>query len=214
MALIKLNLQQRDTKGKNENRRTRAAGFIPAVLYGSERPATSVQVEAHAFHRILQKTGGRSVIFDLQLDGQAEQPIALMRELQRHPVSDEILHVDLFEIPRGMPVTVHVSLELEGEPGCIKYGDGEVLQLLDGVELSCLPRDLPDCIKVDVSELSLNDKLFVKDLTVPVGTVENDPETQVLVVKPVSILIEEETPGEGEEDAAAEDSQKDEKPAE
>lgn len=191
MSLVKINVHPRTTKGKNENRRTRAAGHVPAVLYGPDRPAIAVQLERHEFTRALQKAHGRTVIWDLQLDDGSDRPLALMRELQQHPVTDEILHVDLFEIPRGVPVTVHVALVLKGEPQCVKFAEGEVLQLLDGVELSCQPRELPDAIEVDVTDLPLNAKLFVKDLTVPIGEVMNDPETQVLVVKPVSLFVEE-----------------------
>lgn len=207
MGLIKLNVYPRATRGKNENRRTRATGHIPAILYGRERPAATVQLDRHELTRILQKSAGRSVIYDLQLEGQAEQPLALMRELQRHPVSDEILHVDLFEIPRTMPVTISVALVLTGEPACVKYHEGEVLQLMDSLELSCLPRELPDSIQVDVANLALNDKLFVKDLTIPVGKVMNDPETQVLVVKPVSLFVEEDAAAAAAKaDAAEEDA--------
>jgi large subunit ribosomal protein L25 len=209
MALVKINVFPRTTAGKNENRRTRVAGFTPAVLYGSGREATMVQLDTHEFTRILQKTGGRSVIYDLQLEGVDESPLALLRELQRHPVSDEIHHVDLFEIPRNVPVTVHVALVLEGEPNCVKFGEAEVLQLLDGVELSCLPRELPDAVRVDVTEVKLNDKLFVKDIKVKVGEIVNDPETQVLVVKPVSLFVEEPETAAPEAEAGAED--KDEK---
>lgn len=191
MALVKINVYPRTTAGKNENRRTRAAGFTPAVLYGSGREATMVQLNTHEFTRILQKNAGRSVIYDLQLEGASDQPLALLREMQRHPVTDEIRHVDLFEIPRNVPVSVHVALVLEGEPSCVKYGEAEVLQLLDGVELSCLPRELPDAVRVDISQLKLNDKLFIKDIAAPVGELVNDPETQVLVVKPASLFADE-----------------------
>ncbi|MDD5720625.1 MAG: 50S ribosomal protein L25 [Candidatus Krumholzibacteria bacterium] len=192
MALIKMSVYPRETTGKNENRRTRARGFIPAVFYGHHRAAVNVQLDCQEFTRIRQKTAGRSVIYDLQFAGGGEEPMALVRELQQHPVSDVILHVDLFEIPRGEPVTIDVALVLEGEPACVKFKEGEVLQLLDTVELSCLPRELPESVRIDVSNLKLNDKLFVKDLVVPVGKIMDDPETQVLVVKPASLFAEEE----------------------
>jgi large subunit ribosomal protein L25 len=198
MALIKLNIYERTTKGKNENRRTRVAGYIPAVLYGGAHEARSVQLDTHQFTRILQKTGGRSVIYDLQFEGTDDHPLALMRELQQHPVSDEILHVDLFEIPRNVPVTVPVSLVFTGEPACVKIEGAEVLQLLDTVELSCLPRELPESIEIDVGNLVINDKLFVSDLKAPVGEIMNDPETQILVVKPPTLFVEEEVAATGE----------------
>ncbi len=212
MGLIKLNVHKRTTAGKNENRRTRAAGFIPAVLYGNDRAATPVQIETREFTNILQKSHGRSVIYDLQIEGEKDRPLALMRELQRHPVRDVIQHVDLFEIPRDMPVTVSVALVLEGEPACVKFNEGELLQLMDAVELNCQPRDLPDAVRVDVSNLALNDKLFIKDLTAPVGEIMDDPESQVLVLKPVSLFVEETAAAaEGDAGAAKEAETSDEK---
>jgi large subunit ribosomal protein L25 len=206
MALVKIHVYNRETSGKNENRRTRAAGHIPAVLYGNERPATKVQLDTHEFTRIMQKTGGGAVIFDLDVEGADENPIALLRELQQHPVSDEYLHVDLFEIPRGKKVEVEVPLVHEGEPPAVKFNEATVVQLLDTVTVRCLPRDLPEQITVDVSGLALNDSLYVKDLVTPAGEIVDDPETQILVLKAVSLFLEDEEKAEaaGEEGAEGE----------
>jgi large subunit ribosomal protein L25 len=199
MGLVKLSVHPRKTQGKNANRRTRAAGYTPAIIYGNDREATSVQVDTHVFERILQKTGGRSVIFDLELEGESENPIALMRDVQRHPVSDLIYHVDLYEIPRGKPVEVSVAVVPEGEPEVVKFKEGEVNQLAYSVTLSCLPRDVPEQITCDISELGINDSIYVKDLVPPVGEIIDDPEMQVVVVKAVSIFVEEdEEAAEGE----------------
>lgn len=199
MGLVKIHVYNRETTGKNENRRTRAAGHIPAVLYGNERESTKVQLDITEFTRIMQKTGGRSVIFDLDLEGESENPIALVRELQQHPVSDEFIHVDLLEIPRGMPVEVEVSIYHEGEPNAVKFNEGAIMQLLDTVTVSCLPRDLPEQITVDVSGLEINDSIYVSDLVTPAGEIMTDPELQVLVLKAVSLFVEEDTAAEGEE---------------
>lgn len=208
MGLVKLNVYNRDSKGKNENRRTRAAGSIPAVLYGHEREASMVRVDTTEFTRLMQKSGGRSVIFDLTVEGESENPIALMREMQRHPVSDEYLHIDLFEIPRGVPVEVDVAVHTTGEPTCVKFNEGAVVQLLDTVTVRCLPRELPETLSVDISELELNDSLYVKDITTPAGEIVTDEETQLLVIKAVSMFAEgdEDEEGEGEEGAAEGDA--------
>jgi large subunit ribosomal protein L25 len=203
MGLVKINVYNRNTSGKNENRRTRAAGYIPAVLYGNEREATMVQLETTEFTRIMQKSGGSAVIFDLQVEGEDDNPIALMRELQQHPVTSEYRHVDLLEIPRGVPVEVEVSIQYEGEPQVVKFNEGAVMQLIDTVTVNCLPRELPEAITVDISELELNDSIYVKDLTTPAGEIVTDPEIQVLVVKAVSLFVEEEVVAEGEEGAEA-----------
>lgn len=192
MGLIKLNVFPRQTTGKNENRRTRAAGHIPAVIYGNDRDATTVQLETVEFTRILQKTGGRAVIFDINLEGESENPIALMRDLQQHPVTDEIRHVDLYEIPRGKPVEVQIGVAIQGEPACAKFNEGAVVRLVDSVTVRCLPREMPESVTIDVSELEINDSLYVRDLVTSAGEIMEDPEMQVLVVKTVSLFIEEE----------------------
>jgi len=212
MALVELNIYQRQTSGKNANRRTRAAGRIPAVLYGRDRETDKVEVDTSEFTKAIALMGGRSVIFALKQEDKSEDAIALLREVQRNPVSDTILHIDLFEIPRGKPITAPVKIELEGESLAIKRGDANLTQVLNNVEVSCLPRELPDEIKIDITDLGLGDKIYVKDLQISAGEIVADPETLVLLLKAPTIFVEEEpevaeevAEGEGEEaaDAAA-----------
>jgi len=209
MGLVKLNVSPRESTGKNENRRTRAAGKTPAVLYGTDREATSVQLDTVEFMRILKKTGGRSVIYDLDLEGEEDKPLALVKEMQVHPVTDVVFHVDLYEIPRGVPVEVAVAVVPEGEPAPVKFGEADVNQLAYSVTLRCLPRELPEEIRFDISELMTNDSVFASDLRPPVGEVVDDPETQILVLKPASVFDlddEDGDEGEGEEDEGASES--------
>ena len=110
MSLVNLNIHPRTTAGKNENRRTRAAGRVPAVLYGKGRPTASIELEGHAFEVALKHLGGRSAIFQLHQAGMEEGHIALLREVQRHPVSDMILHVDLLENAQGQTMGVDVPV--------------------------------------------------------------------------------------------------------
>ena len=205
MGLVKIHGYNRQTTGKNENRRIRAAGHVPGVIYGNERETTNVQLDTHEFTRILQRAAGRSLILDLDLEGEAENPLALLREVQRHPVTDEIHHVDLLEIPRGEPVEVEVSVDPVGEPQPVKFNEAEINQLLYTVTVRCLPREVPEVLEVGIDELQINDSIYVKDLATPVGEIVNDPEQQVLVIKPVSIFAAEDEEGEAEgEEGAAE----------
>lgn len=202
MGLVKLNVYPRESTGKNENRRTRAAGMTPAVLYGTEREATSVQLDTVEFMRILKKTGGRSVIYDLNLEGEDDKPLALVKEMQVHPVTDMVFHVDLYEIPRGVPVEVAVSVVADGEPEPVKFGEAEVNLLTYSVIVRCLPRELPEEIRFDISDLKINDSIYVKDLQPPAGEIVDDPDTQVLVIKPASVFaLDDEEEGEGDEAA-------------
>jgi len=211
MSLVNLTIHPRTTQGKNANRRTRAAGRVPAVVYGRGRENEMVELDAHAFGVIMSHLAGRSAIWQLSKEGADEGTMALVREIQRHPVSDEILHVDLMEIPAGEPVVVAVSLEVTGICPAVKSGEGSVAQSLTSVEISCLPRELPEYIAVDISELELNDKIHVGDLKAPVGEFVTDPETLVLNIKPASLLAPEEDAEAAEGAEAGEGG--DEKPA-
>lgn len=213
MSLVNLNIHPRSTVGKNENRRTRAAGRVPAVLYGKGRPTATIELEGHAFEVALKHLGGRSAIFQLHQAGMEEGHIALLREVQRHPINDMILHVDLLEIPQGQPVTVDVHVHVTGACAAVKAGDGSVAMAHTSVEVSCLPRDLPEFVELDISNLNLNDKVFARDLKVQGGEIVSDPDLLILSIKAASLLVEEPAAAaegaEAAEGAKAEDKDKD-----
>ena len=198
MGLINLDVFPRSTTGKNANRRTRAAGRVPAVIYGKDRETANMELDGHAFKVILSHMAGSAAIFRLNQEGVDEEAIALLREVQSNPVTDEILHVDLMEIPRGVDVTVEVALQVTGTSPAVKNNEGSLAMAINEIEISCRPSQLPDFIEVDISELELHDKLFVKDLTTPVGEIVTDPEALVLNIKPLAAIVEEEEE-EGEE---------------
>ena len=150
---------------------------------------------------------GRSAIFKLEQDGVSEEHIALLREVQRNPVTDEVLHIDLYEIPRGKPVTVPVAVHVVGSNHAVKTGEASVALSLDTIEISCRPSQLPEMIEVDITELGLNDKIFVGDITPPVGEFVTDAEMLVLNIKPAVVFADEEETEEGAAGAAgAEDA--------
>ncbi|PID78876.1 50S ribosomal protein L25 [bacterium DOLZORAL124_64_63] len=218
MGLVNLTITPRSTKGKNHNRRTRAAGRIPAVVYGKDRESAMVEIEGHPFEVALGHLAGRTALFSLS-EGEASEDdsIALLREIQRNPVTDEILHVDLMEIPRGVPVTVPISIQIEGECQIVKSGEASLATSMDQIEISCLPREMPEYLTIDISELELNDKVFVKDVTTPVGEIVSDPEGLVLNIRPqVMELVEEEEDEEGaaEGEEGAESSEEGEEKSE
>jgi large subunit ribosomal protein L25 len=202
MGLINLDVFPRSTIGKNANRRTRAAGRVPAVLYGKDRDSANMELDAHAFKVILSHMAGSAAIFRLVQEGVDEEAIALLREVQSNPVTDEILHVDLMEIPRGVDVTVEVALQVIGSSLAVKNGEGSVAMAINEIEISCRPSQLPDFIEVNIDDMELNDKIFVKDLTTPVGEIITDSEALVLNIKPAAAIVEEEEElEEGEEGA-------------
>lgn len=201
MGLMNLKVFPRTTSGKNANRRSRAAGRVPAVIYGRDRDTETVELDGHEFGVALVKLAGRSSIFSLEIDGVEEETIALLREVQKNVVTDQVLHVDLMEIPRGQDVVVPVQVEIIGSNATVKTGEGSVALSLAMVDLSCRPSQLPECIEIDITEMELNDKVFVKDLKVEVGEIVTDPEMLVMNIKPATIFVEEEEEVEGEEGA-------------
>jgi len=202
MGLVSLNIYPRATTGKNANRRTRAAGRIPAVVYGNDVTPENLELDAREFEMAMLHLAGRSAIFSLLREGVEEEHIALLREVQHNPVTDRVLHIDLYEIPRGHVVTVPVHVSVVGTNQVVKTGEASVALSMDAIELSCRPSQLPDVIEIDISELEINDKVFVKDVTAPVGEIISDPELLVLNIKPASIFLEDE-PEEGAEGEVA-----------
>lgn len=200
MGLVSMNIFPRTTTGKNANRRSRAAGRIPAVVYGYERAAETIELDAHEFKLAMVKLAGRSTIFSLKKAGVDAEHIALLREVQRNPITDAVLHVDLYEIPRGQDVTVPVHLSIVGMNNAVRTGEASVAQSLDSIELSCRPSQLPEVIEIDITNLGMHDKVFVKDVVPPVGVIVSDPEMLVLNIKPASLFLEPEAE-EGEEAA-------------
>ncbi len=203
MALIQLNVHPRATTGKNANRRTRAGGRIPAVLYGARGQVANVEVDAAEFHKTIG-AHGTSGIFTLNEAGSDRKAIALLREVQRHPVSDMIYHVDLFEIPPDRPITVQVPVEIAGESVDVKRGDAAVMWARHSVALSCLPSELPESIVADISALKTGDKLHVADLTAPVGAFKDDPEDLILHLQSTAMFVEAVAPAAAAEGEAAE----------
>lgn len=206
MGLVSLAVTPRSTFGKNANRRTRAAGRIPAVVYGQDREAESVELDTHAFSVALLHLAGHTALFSINGD---EENIALLREIQRNPVTDMILHVDLLAIPRGVPVTVAVALEVVGECQAVKNGEASVATSLDKIEISVRPRDLPEFIEIDITGMEIHDKIHARDIKLPAGEIVTDPDALVLNIKPSALLVvstdDEEAEG---SDAAAESGEK------
>lgn len=203
MGLITLTAYPRSETGKNENRRLRAGGRTPAVIYGNERTAAAnLEVDTAEITRIL-KHAGRSPLFNLTIDGEAEPCIAVMREVQAHPVSDEIFHIDLMEIPSGVPVRLEVGIEIVGDNRLVRGGDALLDVANRSVEVECRPRQVPDSFTVDISELTIGDKISVGDLTIENGEIVTDPEEVILKLNANTIVdIDDEEAAEDEEAVA------------
>jgi large subunit ribosomal protein L25 len=148
---------------KNAARRVRAAGKIPAVLYGAGADAIAVEVDPKQITRILFSETGHNTIFEVQVDG-VQSAKAMIVEWQREPIMDRLIHIDMKRIALDKLLQVSVRVKLLGVPVGVKTEGGILDQVLREVEIECLPADIPNHIDVDVTELALHGVLRVSDL--------------------------------------------------
>jgi large subunit ribosomal protein L25 len=148
---------------KNAARRVRAAGRIPAVLYGSGHDPVAVEVDPKQISRILYSDSGHNTIFDVEVSGQPTAK-AMIVDWQREPIKDKLIHIDLKRIALDKLLRVHVRVKLLGIPVGVKTEGGILDQVMREVEIECLPADIPSHIDVDVSGLAMHDVVRVNGL--------------------------------------------------
>ena len=201
MEEIKLDVQIRNQIGKEGSQKVRKEDCVPAIVYGGGKEPTAIKVDRRAFERIGRDHHGESVVFHLNvLDGEKKlrDYSALAKELQYHPVTDRILHIDFVRISLTEQIEVKVQIRVQGDSIGVKKNDGSVDHHLWEVDVICLPTQIPTHIDVDISELDIHDAVHVKDLVLPDGVVtEHDPEDVVVSIVPPMKEVEEE-PVEGE----------------
>jgi large subunit ribosomal protein L25 len=201
VAVNALVAEAREATGKGIARRLRAAGRIPAVVYGRGVEAKAISVEPSALQRLLQSGGaGMNTLIELSMDG--ETRTVLVKELQRDPVRGRPLHSDFYLVELDKTVEVSVPIRLLGRPEGVELG-GILDQPLREIELECLPRAIPESVDLDVSGLEVGDSIHVRDLELPEGvSVRTDVNLAVAsVITPVVVeepVVEEEV-AEGEE---------------
>src|SRR6516165_508036 len=177
--------QARTPGTKNDARRVRREGKIPAVVYGAGKESLSITVDPRVVTRILNSETGHNTIFDLTLEG--EKTKAMIVDWQYEPIKGRILHIDLKRIALDKVLTVSVPIELIGEAEGVKTQGGILEQMLREVEIECLPADIPSHIDVDISHLTFGKVLRVSDLPhlqkIKFLTDENQPVAHVTSVK-------------------------------
>jgi large subunit ribosomal protein L25 len=158
----RLDAQPRTTGTKNDARRVRRGGKIPAVLYGAGKDALAISVDPRQVSRILHSASGHNTIFDLALDG--ERTKAMIVDWQYEPIRGSLLHIDLKRIAMDQRLKVMVPVVLKGEAEGVKTQGGILEQVLREVEVECLPADIPSHIEADVTHLVFGKVLRVSDL--------------------------------------------------
>ena len=233
MAMPELTIKRRTETGKEVAKRLRRAGAVPAVIYDGQK-AETVTVDPKAVLRMIHGHEGTTQLLTLKFDGEAGNGarLAIIRELQFDPVSEQLLHVDLQEVSADRAITVHVTVRPVGEAAGVREQKGILNLVLYELAVSCLPTAIPERIDADVSALMIGDVLKVSDLRAPEGVrILNDPGQAVATVAPPMAeevvaaaaptaaavtepeVLTERKPKEGEEAAPAGDDKRPARPA-
>lgn len=190
----------RKDEGKGASRRLRRSGFIPAVVYGGQSAPKSIQLEHEKIWIASQNEWFYSSILTLEVDGQRES--VLLRDMQRHPYKQLIMHLDFQRVDANQALRVKVPLHFlnqEKSPAG-KTAGVVILHELNEIEISCLPKDLPEFIEVDLGELKVGDIVHLSDLTLPAGV--EIPELKLGKEHDVAVVIAKHAREEAEESPA------------
>jgi large subunit ribosomal protein L25 len=195
-----LEAQTRETFGKNEARRIRREGKVPAVLYGGDRTATPIAVAPKALLKILHSDAGQNTLISLKLAGTGDTRV-LVKDFQVDPITHALLHADFYRVAMDQVLEVTIPIVVTGEPKGVKQQGGVLEFIRREIVIAVLPADIPESINVDVSELMLHQGVRVRDVTTnPKWTAVSDPDLMLVhVIMPKA----EEAPAPAEAAAAA-----------
>ncbi|MEH6388714.1 50S ribosomal protein L25/general stress protein Ctc [Pseudomonas profundi] len=209
MVDFTLNAKERNDLGKGASRRLRRiADLVPAIVYGGNKEPQSISLETRQLNKALENEAFYSHIISLDVDGKKQD--VLLKALQRHPSKPRIMHVDLLRVVAGHKVNVQVPLHFLNEDTChgVKQEGGMIFRNLPEIEITCLPKDLPEAIDVDLANLKLGEVIHLSDLKLPKGvTIPSlalgaDHDLPVVnVMAPRVAAEDDQATGEGEESA-------------
>ena len=197
MAQIIVQGAPRTLRGKNEARRLRVTGNVPATLYGGKGDVQSLSVNTKQVTAILRSESGHNTLFQVEFAGKQEP--AIVKDWQVDPVSGRLLHVDLLRVAMDVRMKVKVPVHTFGEPSGVKVQGGVFEVVTREVDVECLPADIPTEFKVDVSGLALNQSLRAGDLPVDAKKIRILTDAHTVLAHVVALKVEEEEPA----DAAA-----------
>ena len=197
MASASLSAEARTETGKGVARKLRAAGRVPAVIYGHAREAQALSLPTRELEKLLSSISTGSTVVELSVGSATTK--TLIREVQRHPFKKQILHVDFQELVAGEKVSVEIPLVFVGTPEGVRLSGALLEQILHSIEVLVDPANIPNHIDVDVTNLAMGHSLHVRELALPAGleVLSDQDATVCAVVAPRAVV--EETPAEGEE---------------
>jgi len=206
---VNLNATNRDVEGKSSSRQLRRAGSVPAVIYGGEKDPIRISILEKDIAKAAEIPGFATQILNINISG--EEQNVILKELQRHPATQRVLHADLQRVNPDTKISISVPVRFLNEDICmgVKMHGGAISRLINNIDITCLASNLPEYLEVDVAELDVGDSVFLSALNLPEGVeipslalgedrdqaVVSITEAKVLDIEPE--VIEEE--GDGEE---------------
>src|SRR5687768_10225342 len=201
---FRVQAKPRDGRGKNDARRTRRAGMVPITVYGGGAETVAAVAQLSDLAAILRSESGRNTIFTIDVEGVGESEV-MFHDRQIDPVKGRLIHADLTRLVKGQKIEVTVPLHLTGEPVGVREKQGVLEQVIREIDVRCQPRDIPDSIDVDVTNLDVHDTLHVSDIKVGEGVeILTDGDHVIATVGIVREEVAAPLPGEGEEPAEPE----------
>jgi len=180
--LISITAAPRTAAGKGAARQARLQKKVPAVVYGHGRASQSLEVDAQTLEQVLSGKEPSSTLVELTVDGKKAR--ALIREIQRHPVRPDIIHIDFYEIHADEKVKLKVPVHLTGTPEGVRNAGGVLDQVTREVEIEVLPEHIPDRVELDVTPLTIGHSLHVSDLAIPNATILTQADLTIATVVP------------------------------
>lgn len=201
MREIPITVQRRHEIGKGVARQTRLAGKIPGVVYGPDTEPIPVSVEEREFRTAMRHASSGSIL-NLNMDGKETK--AVLREMQRDPVTSRVLHIDFHAISMNKPIHVAIPIHFLGTPVGVKVDGGIMQATMREIEISCLPINIPEHLEVNVSELRIGDSVHVGNISIPNATILADAQRTIVVISAPTVIKADATAAEAEAEEAAE----------
>jgi large subunit ribosomal protein L25 len=190
MKSVSLTAYPRELVKRTGVRKVRQAGRVPAVIYGRQNKPQNLEIQAKVLEDLLHKSVSQNILLEVAIDGNAgARRLALLQEVQLHPLSGRLLHVDLHEVVETEKVTVTVPVETVGEAAGVKTGGGVLEHVLFRLKVRALPKDLPEKLEVDVTPLEIGQSIHMGDIKAPEG-VEILGDKKVVVISVAEPITE------------------------
>jgi large subunit ribosomal protein L25 len=190
---VKLTARSRSESGRNAVKSVRARGSVPAVIYGHRTAPANLEVSHRELEVLLSHAVGENILVDLEIqDGsKTSNQLSLIQEIQRHTLRPQILHVDFQAVSMTEEISADITIEPFGEADGVKNFGGLLEQSIRSLAIRCLPQDLPEIIKVDVSAMKIGDSIHVRDLPLPKGVeADVDADLTVFIVAEPAVATE------------------------